>query len=75
MRDALTGVACGMALGAVAKAGAQQKMTQQEAHYQNRPNDWQSCAACTLFVRPASCKIVSGEISADGWCKAFDMGD
>ena len=33
------------------------------------------CATCTLFVAPRSCKAVDGEISPNGWCKAYAMAD
>jgi hypothetical protein len=26
---------------------------------------------CTLFEAPNACKVVEGEVSKDGWCKAF----
>jgi hypothetical protein len=28
-----------------------------------------------LFEPPKSCKVVSGEVSQDGWCKAFALAD
>jgi hypothetical protein len=28
-----------------------------------------------LFEPPKSCKVVEGEISGDGWCKAFALAD
>jgi hypothetical protein len=30
---------------------------------------------CTLFEPPKSCKVVAGEVSKDGWCKAFALAD
>jgi hypothetical protein len=30
---------------------------------------------CTLFEQPASCKVVEGEVSKDGWCKALALAD
>jgi hypothetical protein len=30
---------------------------------------------CTLFEPPKYCKVVDGEISKDGWCKAFALAD
>jgi hypothetical protein len=30
---------------------------------------------CTLFERPNACKVVEGEVSKDGWCKAFVLAD
>jgi hypothetical protein len=72
MRAALA-VAASLALDAAAQA--QQKMTKQEAQYQDQPKDIQMCATCTLFVKPDACKVVEGDISPDGWCRLFDMVD
>jgi hypothetical protein len=74
-------------IGAVAKASlaalllrmprseASEKMTPQQAEYQDTPKDIYSCAVCTLFQPPDACKVVAGRISRDGWCKAFAMAD
>lgn len=56
-------------------ATASEKMTRQQAAYQDKPNGIYSCSLCTLFVKPNSCKVVEGEVSEDGWCKAFAMAD
>jgi hypothetical protein len=59
----------------VSPIGAAEKMTPQQAEYQDAPKDIYSCAVCTLFEPPKSCKVVAGDISKDGWCKAFAMAD
>jgi hypothetical protein len=59
----------------VSKAQASEKMTRQQAQYQDTPNGIYSCAVCTLFEPPAACKVVDGEVSKDGWCKAFALAD
>ncbi|HJZ19661.1 MAG TPA: hypothetical protein VJ226_01815 [Bradyrhizobium sp.] len=56
-------------------AEASDKMTRQQAQYQDTPNGIYSCAVCTLFEPPNDCKVVEGEISKDGWCKAFALAD
>jgi hypothetical protein len=53
----------------------QQKMSQIAAAYQGTPKGLFSCAICTLFIRPNSCKVVSGNISPTGWCRFFDLPD
>ena len=53
------------------RAFASDKMTKPQAAYQDGPNGIYSCGLCTLFVEPNGCKVVEGEISKDGWCKAF----
>jgi hypothetical protein len=50
-------------------------MTRQQANYQDSPNGIYSCAVCTLFEAPKTCKVVEGDVSPDGWCKAFALAD
>lgn len=57
------------------RAQSQDKMTKAHAEYQETPNGIYSCATCTLFVPPTACKVVEGEVSRDGWCKAFALAD
>jgi hypothetical protein len=59
----------------ISQTRAAEKMTQQQAEYQDRPNGIYSCATCTLFEEPKYCKVVAGEVSKDGWCKAFALAD
>ncbi len=54
---------------------ASEKMTRQQAEYRDTPDGIYSCAMCTLFEKPNACKVVEGEISVDGWCKAFALLD
>jgi hypothetical protein len=51
------------------------KTSQTAAAYQGTPRGLFSCAVCTLFIRPRSCKVVSGDISPTGWCRFFDLPD
>jgi hypothetical protein len=57
------------------QAESADKMTRQQAQYQDTPNGIYSCGLCTLFERPNGCKVVEGEVSRDGWCKAFALAD
>jgi hypothetical protein len=59
----------------MSQADASDKMTRQQAQYQDTPNGIYSCGLCTLFERPNGCKVVEGEVSSDGWCKAFALAD
>jgi hypothetical protein len=70
----VNGVSAGLLLR-VAPAQATEKMTRQQAEYQDTPNGIYSCAVCTLFEQPKSCKVVEGEVSRDGWCKVFALAD
>lgn len=58
-----------------AHAQAAAKMSKVQAEYQDSPKGIQSCATCSLFDEPRGCKIVDGDISPDGWCKAYAMAD
>jgi hypothetical protein len=51
------------------------KISQAEAQYQSTPKGMLSCATCTFFIKPRSCKVVGGDISPTGWCKLFDLPD
>jgi hypothetical protein len=71
-------IAAALGLGAVLPARAEDapaKVSQLAAAYRGAPNGMFSCAACTFFIRPRSCKVVSGDISPTGWCKLFDLPD
>ena len=67
--------ACALTRSAISGAQAQQKMSKQEADYQENPKDIRMCATCTLFEPPKSCKVVEGDVSPHGWCKAFVLAD
>lgn len=68
------GLAAGLLPG-ISRAAASDKMTRQQAQYQDTPNGIYSCANCSLFERPKACKVVDGDVSEDGWCKAFALVD
>ena len=64
-------------LGAAVPARVEEqpaKLSKSAAAYQDTPKGMFSCAACTLFVSPRSCRVVSGDIST-GWRKLFDLPD
>ena len=67
------GTRLGLATGGTAFAAA--KMSKAEAEYQDSPKDIRMCATCTLFEPPRACKVVDGDISPYGWCKAFALAD
>jgi hypothetical protein len=71
-------IAAALGLGAVlpSRADAAPAMVSQlAAAYQSTPKGMFSCAVCTFFIRPRSCKVVNGDISPTGWCKLFDLPD
>jgi hypothetical protein len=86
IRTVVTGISAGFLLRispseasekreASEKGEASDKMTRQQAEYQDTPSGLYSCATCTLFEPPKSCKVVDGDVSRDGWCKAFALAD
>jgi hypothetical protein len=74
IRAVVKGVSVGLLLR-ISQTEASEKMTRQQAEYQDTPNGIYSCGMCTLFESPKSCKVVDGEVSKDGWCKAFALAD
>jgi hypothetical protein len=69
------GAAVGLDRAATSAAGAAEKMSKEEAEYQDSPRDIRMCATCTLFEPPRACKVVEGDVSPSGWCKAFALAD
>jgi hypothetical protein len=57
------GIGTGVAHAAKASPGS--------VSYRPSPNGDRNCANCKLFVSPNSCQSVSGEISANGWCRIW----
>ena len=52
-------------------AGAQDsdKMSKDQAKYQDKPHGEQQCANCVQFVAENNtCKVVAGTVSPGGWC-------
>jgi hypothetical protein len=77
-RKVIRAVVAGASVGFLfpsSRTQASEKMTKQQAEYQDTPNGIYSCGLCTLFDRPKSCKVVEGEVGEDGWCKAFALAD
>lgn len=73
-RMALTSTALAFVAAAdasITRAGAQQKISQAAAKYQDQPKGQQSCAVCVNFQPPNACKFVQGTISPSGWCLLF----
>ena len=75
-RDLVIATLGGMSAAPPARAQVPSaKLSQIAAAYQTTARGMFSCAVCTFFTRPRSCKVVSGDISPTGWCKLFDLPD
>lgn len=45
------------------------KLSKTQAKYQDQPKGDQSCVKCMHFIAGTStCKLVEGQVSANGWC-------
>ena len=58
------------ATGTAKSSGATDgKMSKTQAKYQDQPKSDRSCAMCMNFIAATSaCKVVEGQVSANGWC-------
>jgi hypothetical protein len=74
-RRAVLAVAAGLAAAPARAQEPPPRVSQVEAQYRNTPNGMFSCATCTFFIKPRSCKVVTGDVSPKGWCKLFDLAD
>lgn len=77
-RDIICAVTQGISAGLLLRISpteAADKMTLQQAEYQDKPQGIYYCGMCTLFEPPKSCKVVEGEVSKYGWCKVFALAD
>ncbi len=70
-RTVLIAAAGAAPLLAIMSAGAGVKVSQDSVHYQPTPRDGQSCGNCYQFVAPGTCKLVTGDISRNGWCRLW----
>lgn len=53
------------------RAAAATKVQKSDAEYKDSPRGGMRCDRCIQFLPPASCKVVSGPISASGSCDLF----
>jgi hypothetical protein len=74
-RTLIGGAAATLSLCALPAAAAPAKSSKKDVAYQDHPMDIRSCATCTSFVAPKSCKVVAGEVSPKGWCTLFAQVD
>ncbi|MGH6969292.1 MAG: hypothetical protein ACREEN_09350 [Stellaceae bacterium] len=78
-RTLLAGTAITVAVtatqGLSRSARADDKVSKDEAKYQNQPKGQQRCEICVNFQPPNQCLFVQGEISPKGWCQFFAARD
>lgn len=54
---------------------ADDKVSKDEAKYQDHPKGQQRCEICVNFQPPNRCRFVQGDISPKGWCQFFAARD
>jgi hypothetical protein len=64
------GSALAIASAVAARADASQ-LQKQDVRYQDQPKGAQRCSGCANFTAPAGCKVVAGNVNANGWCLLF----
>ncbi|PWB89974.1 iron oxidase [Methylocystis sp. MitZ-2018] len=69
-RRSLILLLCAAAAG-LSTTSAQAKSSKSAAAYRGAPNGRQSCANCSWFNAPSGCGMVSGPVSARGWCNLW----
>jgi hypothetical protein len=52
-------------------ANAAVKISEAAVAYQDHPNGDRQCSKCAEFEPPSSCKMVTGTISPQGYCRIF----
>jgi hypothetical protein len=52
-------------------AAAQAKLAKKDVDYQEQPKGTQRCDNCFNFEARSGCKVVEGQVSPQGWCKAY----
>jgi hypothetical protein len=72
----VTAVSIGGTIGCIAIARAGEsgdagQLGKNDVQYQAAPKGGQRCDRCSNFVAPSGCKVVTGAISANGWCLLF----
>lgn len=48
------------------------KLTKDDARYQDKPKAGDRCGHCAMFRHPRGCTAVKGLISSFGWCKLYE---
>jgi len=60
-----------IALARAADDASASQLRKMDVQYQDAPKGIQRCDLCSNFVAPSACRVVSGGISANGWCLLF----
>lgn len=70
-RSLLKLIGASVAAFSLGATGAQARASKAAVAYRNSPNGRQTCANCSYFNPPSGCSVVSGSVSARGWCSLW----
>ena len=59
------------ALALVPAPASATQLAQASVGYQDQPHDGKRCELCIHYLKPSACKLVTGAVSAQGWCRLF----
>lgn len=60
-----------LALTSLSASASAQQLAHAQVGYQDQPHDGKRCELCIHFLKPNGCKLVTGPISPQGWCRLF----
>ena len=63
--------ATGVLAATLNPALAQPKISKVAVNYQDHPDGDKRCGKCLQFQAPDGCKMVDGQVSAQGYCRIF----
>lgn len=52
-------------------ANAASQLSKDQVQYRDQPNSGQQCSQCANFLAPGGCRVVSGTVSPQGWCRLY----
>jgi hypothetical protein len=69
----VVGCCCGGMMGHAMPSRAREggKSSKAAADYRGAPKGGENCANCAYFQAPHGCAVVSGAVSANGWCRLW----
>ena len=59
------------ALALVPAPASATQLAQAQVGYQDQPHEGKRCELCIHYLKPNGCKLVTGPVSAQGWCRLF----
>lgn len=72
LRGGILATCAGFFVAAAAAAPPEAKLAQEQVSYQPSPKGERKCSGCVNYEGNGSCRVVSGSISPDGWCRLWN---